>query len=233
MRASNHAARLAAVCGLLAVLLYLVSLPIAHFSDVPKSSDSAAAVAAFFGAHRSGVLVAFLMNGIAWGVLMPVFLAGLRALLPGVDDASNFLSLVMWGTGLIVVGLVLVTILLLGVLGFRAPSLDPRDARSFYDAFAICGNLSAAPTVAFLLAFAGLVRRVGGLPAWTVWVAVASAIAHALAFASVARTGVFRPTDLFSVLAPLTFQVFLVSVSVALLRGRAASSPAAPSPAAI
>ena len=225
MRASPLAVRLGAVSALSAVAFYLVSLPVAHFGDVPASSDSAAQVAAFFAAHRSGVLAAFLMNAVGWGILIPTFLAALRALLPGGDDDTNFASLLMWGAGLLVVALVLVDILLLGVLAFRAPGQSPHDAQQLYDAFAICGNLSAAPTVALLLAFALLARRTG-LPGWIAWIAVISAIAHALALFSVARSGVFRPTDIFSVAAPLTFQVWLVGTAVVLLRGRPVAAAA-------
>jgi hypothetical protein len=213
-------------------LLYLISVPIGSFNDAPDAGASGAAVLHYLDAHRSGVLAACVLNGIAWCALMPVAFAGLRQLLRGGSaDAAATVALICAAVESALIGLGLVFGL---VAAFEAPQLAPEDARLLGDAFSLATGASAWPTVPCVVALALAWRGAAGRLPRTVSALAALAVAlHAIASFGFARSGALAP-DHIPGLAPISFALLMAAVGVALLRrpelapGRATATALAP-----
>jgi hypothetical protein len=202
-------------CAALAVaLLYLISIPISSLVDAPQAGASGEAVLRFFDAHRSGVLVASVLNGIAWCALMPIAFAGLRELLRGRARTAATVALIAAAveSALIGVGLIFVAL-----LAWEAPQLAPATSRVLNGGFLIATNASAWPTVvcalALALAWRAQEERTYVIPA----LALLAAALHAITSVSFARSGAFSPSGVAQV-APVAFALLMVGVGVALLR---------------
>ena len=66
---------------LLVAVLYASSVPVGSLAGVPGADASAATVLGFLTDHRDGILVAVVLNGIAWCALMPAVFVGLRGVI--------------------------------------------------------------------------------------------------------------------------------------------------------
>lgn len=197
--------RIGACAGAVAAVLYLISL--AMLSGAPTVTDSGAQVAAWFGDHRSGVLVAAVANGVAWLALMPLFAAGLRERLGG--GAGR----VVLAAALVEAALIGVIVIALATLAFRAPAVPASSAVGLNDMAAFAFLASAWPTV--LMLAAALSARLPRLVAAPALLALAM---HALGGCSVAREGLFSPTGAFALLAPPCFAIFMLAAAAWMLR---------------
>jgi hypothetical protein len=210
---------LTACAALAAALLYAISIPIGSFNDAPDAGASGVAVLHFLDAHRSGVLAACVLNGIAWCALMPVAFAGLRQLLRGgAAGTAATVALICAAVESALIGLGLVFGL---VAAYEAPQLSPANARLLGDAFSLTASASAWPTVpcvvALVLAWRASSTR---LPRTVSAIAGLAVVLHAIASFGFARSGALSP-DHIPGLAPIAFALLLAAVGVALLRGAA------------
>jgi hypothetical protein len=194
-------------------LLYLISVPISSLGDAPQAGASGEAVLRFVDAHRSGMLVASVLNGIGWCALMPVAFAGLRELLRGRARTAATVALVAAAveSALIGVGLIFVAL-----LAWTAPQLAPATASVLNDGFLLATSASAWPTVvctiALALAWRARDRQARVIPA----LALLAAALHAITSVAFARSGAFSPSGVAQV-APVAFALLMVGVGVALL----------------
>jgi hypothetical protein len=85
--------RLVAGAALGVAVLYFASVAVGSLASLPGTDASAARVLAFFIGHRTGLLAAVVLNGIAWCVLMPVVFVGLRLRIAGEGSAAASLAL--------------------------------------------------------------------------------------------------------------------------------------------
>jgi len=201
-------------CAAFAVaLLYLISIPISSLVDAPQAGASGEAVLRFIDAHRSGVLVASVLNGIGWCALMPIAFAGLCELLRGRARTAATVTLIAAAveSALIGVGLIFVAL-----LAWEAPQLAPATARMLNGGFLIATNASAWPTVvcaiALALAWRAQEKRAHVIPA----LALLAGALHAITSISFARSGAFSPSGV-AQLAPIAFALLMAGVGVALL----------------
>ena len=224
-------------CAALATaLLYAISIPIGSLNDAPDAGASGVAVLHFLDAHRSGVLVACVLNGIAWCALMPATFAGLRQLLRG-DAACTAatVALICAAVESALIGLGLVFGL---IAAYEAPQLAPGNARVLGDGFSLASSASAWPTVPCVVALVFAWRASATrLPRTVSALAGLAVVLHAIASFGFARSGALSP-DRIPGLAPIAFALLLGAVGVALLRGaalatdRATTSAIAPAGAA-
>jgi hypothetical protein len=210
-------------------LLYVISVPIGSFDDAPDAGASGAAVLQFLDAHRSGVLAACVLNGIAWCALMPVTFGGLRQLLRGgAAGTAATVALICAAVESALIGIGLVFAL---VAAYEAPQLAPGNARVLGDAFSLATSASAWPTVpcvvALVLAWRASAAR---LPRSVSAPAALALVLHVIASFGFARSDALSP-DHIPALAPIAFALLMAAVGVALLRGPELATGVAPTSA--
>jgi stage V sporulation protein SpoVS len=209
--------RLTAAAALGVALLYLISVPVGSLGSLPASDASGAEVLRFFSEHRGGLLVALVLNGVAWCALMPAAFAGLRAVLGergGRGGTAATVALICAGVEAALIGVALT----FGALAaYAAPSLGGELAKVLGDGLGVATNASAWPTVPCVLALAICARRSGALGSAVPVVAVAVAVLHAVAAISFARSGALSPSGI-ALAAPPAFAILMGCVGVTLLR---------------
>jgi hypothetical protein len=217
--ADIRTARLTAAAALGVALLYLISVPVGSLGSLPASDASGAEMLRFFSAHRDGLLVALVLNGVAWCALMPAAFAGLRALLGERGGTAATVALICAGVEAALIGVALT----FGALAaYVAPSLGGEEAKVLGDGLGVATNVSAWPTVPCVLALAICARRSGTLGIAVPAVALAVAVLHAVAAVSFARSGTLSPSGI-ALAAPPAFAILMACVGVTLLRGAPAA----------
>ena len=195
-------------------LLYLISVPIGSFADAPEIGASGAAVLSFFAAHRSGVLAASVLNGIAWCALMPLTFAGLWQLLRARAGTASAVALICAAVESALIGVALV----FGIVGaYESPQLAPGIARVFGDAFNLATSASAWPTVPCALALAFAWRAYDRSTRVVPGLALLAAALHTIASVGFARSGTLSPSSI-PALAPISFALLMAAIGVTLLR---------------
>jgi hypothetical protein len=217
--------RLTAGAALGLALLYLVSIPIGSLASLPAPDASAADFARFFAQHRSGLMVAVALNGIAWCALLPVAVVGLRSLLGERGGIAATVALVCAGVEAALVGVIL---LFGGIAAYMAPHLGSELSKVYGVGMAIATNASAWPTVPFVLGLVIAARRAGALPGSLLVFGLLVAALHAVAAVAFARSGLLSPDGIASA-APPALAIWMASIGVVLLRHPIAAEVAAPS----
>jgi hypothetical protein len=206
--------RLTAAAALGVALLYLISVPVGSLGSLPASDASGAEMLRFFSEHRDGLLVALVLNGVAWCALMPAAFAGLRALLGERGGTAATVALICAGVEAALIGVALT----FGALAaYAVPSLGGEEAKLLGDGLGVATNVSAWPTVPCVLALAICARRSGTLGRAVPVVAIAVAVLHAIAAVSFARSGTLSPSGI-ALAAPPAFAILMACVGVTLLR---------------
>lgn len=210
---------LTACAALATALLYLISVPIGSLGHLPAADASGVVVLSFLDEHRSGLLAASALNGIAWCALMPVAFAGLRTLVHQRARVAATVALICAGVEAALIGVGLV----FGALGaFVAPQLAPATAKLLGDGLTIGTSASAWPTVPCAIALAIAFRAHGGLARGVAPLALLVAVLHAIAAVSFARSGAFSPTGI-ALAAPPAFALLMATLGLALIRRPAAA----------
>ncbi len=132
-----HTARLTALAALGVALLYAVSVPVGSLASMPASNAPASEVAQFFTEHRTGLLVALVLNGIAWCALMPMAFVGLRALLGKRGRTAATVALLCAGVEAALIGVALV---FGAVAAYSEPHLGSELSKVFVDGLSIATN---------------------------------------------------------------------------------------------
>ena len=227
MSTDARVTRLTGVGALTVAVLYAVSVPLGSLASAPATDASGPAVAQFYSEHRTGLLAALVLNGIAWCALMPAVFVGLRARVGPRDSLAATVALIAAAVEAALIGVAL----LLGlVAAYEAPHLAPQAAKSLNDAVWIALNVSAWPTVPCVLGLVLATWRTRVFPISVVAVGVLVAIVHAVTSISFARAGVVSPAGIGTLAAP-AFALWLVVIAVALLRRPAAHQSVAPAAA--
>lgn len=206
--------RLTALAALGVALLYLLSVPIGSLSSLPDTDAGGTAILHFFSGHRSGLLVAIALNGIAWCALMPATFAGLRTLLGERGGTAASVALVCAAVEAALIG---VGLTFGAVLAYAAPGLSPELAKVLGDGFALATSASAWPTVPCVIALAIAARRADALSQPVLLVAGAVALLHAITGIGFARSGALSPSGI-ALAAPPAFAILMACVGVTLLR---------------
>lgn len=209
--------RVTAVLGLGAAVLTLVA--IALLGTVPDDDDGGVKLATYYGDHRGSLLAASII--LALGAAFSVgFWVGLRRLLRG-DAVSSFSADIGVGSAVMIFAMAGVGAGALQTAAFlagRHGGLDPAMANSLGSLLLAVTNLSAAPTLLLAGGFAVAIQRTGVLRSWLATALWIVWLAHVLALASVADSGVFRPGGAMTYLGPILYLLWLVAAPVALLR---------------
>lgn len=206
--------RLTAGAALGLALLYLVSIPIGSLASLPAPSASAADFAQFFAQHRAGLLVAVVLNGIAWCALLPVAFVGLRSFLGERGSAAATVALVCAGVEAALIGVALV---FGGIAAYMAPDLGLELSKVFGAGMSIATSASAWPTVPCVLGLVIAARRCGALPRSVLAFGLLVAVLHAVTAVAFARSGLLSPGGI-ALAAPPAFAIWMACIGVVLLR---------------
>jgi hypothetical protein len=217
-------ARLTALGALTVAALYAVSVPVGSLPSAPASDASGPAVLHFFSEHRTGLLAALVLNGIAWCALMPGVFVGLRA---RVDPRGSLPATVALIAAAVEAALIGVALLLSLIAAYEAPHLSAQLAKVLGDGIWIALSVSAWPTVPCVLGLVLAARRSGALPISVIAVGLGVAAVHAATAVGFARAGALSPTGIGAAAAP-AFAIWLVVIGVALLRGPAVNKSVVP-----
>ena len=166
--------RLAALAGIVAVVLWVVSVLITEMTDLPDDGDPIA-VLQWFQAESNAILAGSFLFMLG-SLFFLVFVGALRSRLVAFEGQGAFLTAIAFGGGL---GVGLLTLLIQGpnLAGALAEEeLTPQAAQALVivdDAFFVGAELSAA---LMLTATALAILRYGPMPRWLGWVSLLIAL---------------------------------------------------------
>lgn len=166
--------RLAALAGIVGVVLWIVSVVISEGTDLPDDDDPSGILAWFQGESSAILAASFLF--MLGSIFFLIFVGALRARLVAFEGGGAFLTAITFGAGL---GVGFFTLLIPGpnLAGALAEDeLTPEAAQALVivdDAFFVAAELSAA---LMLAAAAFGILRYGALPKWLGWVGLLIAL---------------------------------------------------------
>ncbi len=222
-----HVTRLTALAALGIALLYFASMPIGSLASLPASDASASDFAQFFAQHRAGLLVAVVLNGIAWCALLPVAFAGLRAVLGERGGIAATVALVCAGVEAALIG---VALLFGAIAAYAAPHLGLGLSKLFSDGMSIATIASAWPTIPCVIGLLIAARRCRAFPKPVLAFGLLVAMLHAITAVAFARSGLLSPSGIAQA-APPAFAIWMGWIGVVLLRRSVAVAVATPAAA--
>ena len=213
--------RLGAIAGIAAMVLIIVGffLPGAP----PKADDAVSEFTDFLVDKRGALLAGTMLIGLGAALLL-TFFSALRDQL-AVGGRGNAFAREAFGAGIVTVTINLIGAGILAGAAFEVGGLgDDVLNRALLDTAAEVFTLAGFPVSFFFFSAAAAVSQSGGLPRWTVptgyVVAVIQLISTVAVFAS---SGFFAAGGAFAPLAFLVAAIWIIAVSVVMLRGGAAA----------
>lgn len=207
--------RLGAACGVFSVALAIAGLGVMAFSS-PKLMDATLASSereiamAFARPATMGVWVGLYLQVIGF-LLFVVFAGRLWATLRQAEGGTGWVSNVAFGAGLLFAGITLLAIAFWGVQDYQAGAgIDVQAAMLLTDLHIGTYYLSWAIQALFLAATAVVSLGMRALPRWLGWSAAAISVASLAAVAT--------PTGDFAEIPAFLFLIWIVAVSVVLMR---------------
>lgn len=222
----EQAARYTGVAGLIGVALYVVTVVL--IIDFPGINTPAAQLATYAASHQTQLL----FEAFVWGAVVVATLSFLVGLWFTLRSGANDVQVTaMLG---LVAGVMVYTIVLGGfgpllTLGYRAHSLAPDTIKLLVDQTLLGTTLSGFPTFVSLGAFSLAILRTRMLPAWAAWLGIVVGVVHIVAAGSLAGDGLFSPSGVPVYVAPLLYYIWMLTISILLLRSPQAATQ--PSPA--
>lgn len=214
--------RLGAACGIFSVVLEIVGIGVLVVSvpelvDARLGSSEQEIAQAFASPATTGVWIGLYLQVITF-LLFVVFVARLWATLRRAEDGTGWVSNIVLGAGLLFTGITLLALAFWGVADYQAgPGVDVQVATVLNDLHLGTYALSWAVQALFLAATAVVALRTCALPRWLGWSAAAISVASLAAVAS--------PTGNLVEIPAFLFLIWVVAVSVVLIRRTDETSP--------
>jgi hypothetical protein len=210
-----HVRRFTAVSGGAAFVLYLISALL--ILDAPSVDSTSQALARYSTGHST----TFLLEVVVWGpatCATIAFAVGLWVLLRRNEGDPGLLAMLFLAAMIVTQTIVLGGFPELLLLGYRGSVLAPSDVRLLFDLTYLGVALSAFPTILATGTYAVLVFRTAAFPRWTAWLALLVAALHLIGGVSFAASGALSPSGIGVFVAPPSFFLWILAVSVVLLR---------------
>lgn len=200
--------------GILAVVVFAAA--IAFESNGPSPSDSPAQVAAKFASDQAGVLIGsyLLMIGLA---LFAIFLSALRSALRVAEGEPGVFSALTFGAGMAGLAVTSGYVAIYGSLAHGIASAG--GANLAFAMFAASNSIDSVSGVFIalaVLAAAAVILQSAAFPRWLGWLALVSGALGA--FGPFALDRPDQPVGFVGFLGSLLFLVWMLSMSVVLLR---------------
>jgi hypothetical protein len=216
-----------ALTGIAAVLLLVVGFGLP--GAPPKADDSALKITHFFVDHRGSILAGMLLVGLSQAFFV-WWVGTLRRYLVGAAREDDGLADVAFGGGLVGAALTLAGSALLAAAVFKVAKLGNLTVnRALFD---LSGNVFVIGGFVFAVlidaaSISGM--RSGALPGWLTGLGFVAALLQLVSCAAlVVSSGFFAAGGAFGLIAILVSAVWIVAVSVVMMRGAGrAAAPAA------
>jgi hypothetical protein len=226
--------RFAGMAGAVFVVIFLVAVVAFIPSSLPNSGDSAAKVVSYVSDHRGALLVSAFLQGLS-AIPFLAFLAAVVAMLRRAEGEGGGWPLWTAIGGVVGTATVMVAVGMGMVLAYRGAAGDGGLARTLLDGNAIVFALSGLPIAVFVFGASQGFARAGLMGRWIAPLGEAIALVQIVGAAALAKgDGFFSPQGAYSYIAAFAFMVWMLCVSVSLMREHApvaAAHPPAPSPA--
>ena len=210
----RRGARSGAVGGIAFVALVLAGF---FFPAPPPLDAPVTRVSRYYIEHQDSIHVSLLLFAAA-AFFFLWFLAALRDLLSTAEGGSGRLSALVFGSGLLILAVLVMTLTFVAGAAFRPEEASPELTRALHDLSFLASGVGAFAVATFFAAVAVLVARTGCLPAWLGTLAGVTAIVQALGAGSIfTDTGRFAGDDVISVLGLLTLLAWVLGASVVML----------------
>jgi hypothetical protein len=187
----------------------------------PKADDSILKIAAYFADKDSKLLAGNLILAVA-GVLFLWFLGSVRSYLRAGEGGEGRLSAASFGGGLIGIAMTLAGAALFNGIAFKLTDtrgVGPDVVRAVFDAASAVLAMAAVGFAVFIGAASCSGARSGALAPWLYWSGSVIALIQILgALALVAKSGFFATGGAMGFIAPLTALIWIVAVSVVIMR---------------
>ncbi len=214
---SRNALRLAGLAGIVFVVVSLVATFI--IPPPPSADDSPQKFLDWFSDHRNLQLTAMVMNLLS---VIPalVFAAGFWRILRRIDGDEGVLALAAIFGFILTGAMATLGAAWFGGLAFLSDG-HGLEAQSAHD-LSIIGGIFYQATYAPLLVMTGLSGYLfamkGTLPRWVGWIGLAAALLELIGLFAFADSGAFSPFGPFALLGFLGFTVYVLIVSIFMLR---------------
>ncbi len=214
--------RLGAACGIFSVVLAIAGIGVLVVS-VPELVNARLGASeqeiaqAFASPATTGVWIGLYLQVVAF-LFFVVFAARLWATLQRAEGGTGWVSNIVLGAGLLFAGITLLALAFWGVADYQAgPGVDVQVATVLNDLHLGTYALSWAVQALFLAATAVVALRTRALPRWLGWSAVVISVASLAAVAA--------PTGELVEIPAFLFLIWIVAVSVVLIRRTDETSP--------
>jgi hypothetical protein len=205
------------------VSVVLVVLPALICGTPPASDASAAEFLSFAHGHRGRLFLLTAMTGLGFAASL-VFLAGLRAILADPLPAYDLWARAGLALGIAVFVLGAAGMAILATLAYRVGELSADSARLLWDMYTGLVYMSNVVTVPMAIAIAIATFVTGAMHRWAAWLTIAVAVAHAISCCAWAKSGALSPSGGFAQLGAGFYVVWLIALSIALLRSASAAT---------
>jgi hypothetical protein len=215
--ADEKGRRFDAATGIAAVVLWLVgfSLP----GDPPNADDTPQKVASFFSDNHGAILAGDFIVCLG-SVAFLWFLGSLRSYLRSAEGGAGRLSAAGFGAGAVGTALLIATMCAFSAGALKVADLgDNNLTLALYQLSALLGAGAGFGFAVLLGAASCSGARSGSLPPWLYWLGSVAALAQLLTgLAMIVDSGFFAIGEPFALLAFLVAAVWLVAVSVLMMR---------------
>ncbi len=214
--------RVAMAAGIAGVLLLLIGQ--ALVLNAPAIDKPASEIRSWAVDHRTQALVACYLLTLGLSVQI-LFWAGLWRELRISSRGETLLADAGLAALVFLTAVLIAGFGFIAVLAFRAAGMSDEAARTLNDSSFVSLNLSSIATAVTMTLFAGAILRSGVLPTWTAWLALLTAAVHLVAGGAFAHSGLLSPEGIGVYVAPILYDIWIVVVSVVLLRGAGITAP--------
>jgi hypothetical protein len=211
-----HAVRVTAWAGIAVVVLFVLSLIISNPGAIPGTDEQSRVVAEYYIEHRGSILTSAALNGLAWSGVFVVFIVGLQTIVRESDAVAELWATIGLIAGAVEAVVIAVVVILSSTAAFE--ELDGAVAQPLHDGVLLANAISGYSTAACLVGFTIAITRADDFPLWLAPLGIATAGAHILSAFSLSSSGAFSPSGFFPFVAPGLFAVWMLSVSITLLR---------------
>lgn len=211
-----------AVFGIATVVTTVAAIAILLASGPPAAGDSPQQVAAFFADHHRAVSIALWIAAVSLGFNLAFYVL-LGDLLRKQADDGGLIALGVLG-GAMFIAIIYAGFAVLAQLAYRAGSGDPATQRTLYDVYELSLTMTGVPTAVSVAALSLVMLRRGLFPAWVGWYGGVVAAIHLLSSGAMARSGLLTPTNIGGTIAPIAFELWVLTISVLLLASRQAAA---------
>jgi hypothetical protein len=215
--ADERGRRADAATGIVGAVLLMVGFALP--GAPPKADDVPAEMTAFLTDHRGAILAGDFLAGLGIVALL-WFLGSLRSYLRAAEGGEGRLSAASFGGGVAGAGLLLAALAVLSAAAFKVGGLgDDNLNRALFDLSTFLGFVPGFAFAVLLGAASCSAARSGALPPWLYWLGSVAAVAQLLSTIGLfVESGFFAEGGFFIVLAFLMAAVWVIAVSVVLIR---------------